>query len=81
MHSMFPMYDSSVSNCTDCPEHETRVTPDPDDWFCDDDIAVLCRAAHRRKIAEGIRPQFVREYCTVPAWCPRHRGTGSGKHG
>jgi hypothetical protein len=31
-----------VSNCMDCPHHQVVADPDPTDWFCDDDIAVLC---------------------------------------
>lgn len=50
---MFPWLDRSAANCVDCPEHETMFSPDPDDWFCDDDITVSCRAAGGRKIAEG----------------------------
>ena len=73
MSEIFPWFDSLAPNCVDCPEHETRMTPDPDDWFCDDDITVSCRAAGGRKIAEGIRPQFEREYCMRPQWCPKMR--------
>lgn len=73
MSEMFPWFDHSAPNCVDCPEHETLFSPDPDDWFCDDDITVSCRAAGGRKIAEGVRPQFEREYCTRPQWCPKRR--------
>lgn len=38
MSDMFPWFDPKAPNCVDCPEHETRITPDPDDWCCDDDI-------------------------------------------
>jgi hypothetical protein len=31
-----------VSNCMDCPYHQIVPDPDPTDWFCDDDIAILC---------------------------------------
>lgn len=75
---MFPRYDPSAPNCIDCPDHETQVTPDPDDWFCDDDITVSCRAPGGRTIAPGIRPQFEREYCMVPAWCPKRRRAAGG---
>ncbi|MBQ6923683.1 MAG: hypothetical protein IJQ73_03495 [Kiritimatiellae bacterium] len=71
MSDMFPWFDRSAPNCVDCPEHETSFSPDPDDWFCDDDITVSCRAAGGRKIVTGIRPQFEREYCMKPHWCPK----------
>jgi hypothetical protein len=28
--------------CTDCPEHKVIIDPDPYDWFCDDDEAIVC---------------------------------------
>ena len=74
---MFPNFKSDAPNCVDCPEHETRITPDPHDWFCDDDITVLCKAANRA-IAKGIRPQFEREYCMVPKWCPKRNPLPKG---
>jgi hypothetical protein len=29
-------------NCLDCKFHKIILDPDPDDWFCDDDLAVVC---------------------------------------
>lgn len=34
---------TGVRNCIDCPRHVVVPDPDPTDWFCDDDVAVLCR--------------------------------------
>jgi hypothetical protein len=30
------------TNCVDCKYHRIVKDPDPDDWFCDDDVAVVC---------------------------------------
>ena len=62
---MFPNFDRNAPICVDCPEHETRITLDPDDWFCDDDITVSCKAADGRAIAPGIRPSSNGN----TAWC------------
>ncbi len=32
-----------TKTCLDCPDHEVINDRDPDDWFCDDDIAVVCK--------------------------------------
>lgn len=72
--------------CIDCPHHEVINDPDPDDWFCDDDLAVVCaktpnpkqntdskyRADHSpfRVIMPGIRPYKLRAEALVPSWCP-----------
>lgn len=29
-------------NCLDCKYHKIINDPDPDNWFCDDDVAVIC---------------------------------------
>jgi len=31
-----------VDTCLRCPNHEVIPDPDPDDWFNDDDVAVVC---------------------------------------
>lgn len=47
------------------------VLPDPDpyDWFCDDDVKVVC-ALNRKEITVGCRPHHIREECKAPKWCP-----------
>jgi len=32
----------AIENCIDCPHHVVVNDPEPGDWFCDDDVAVLC---------------------------------------
>lgn len=34
-----------IENCMDCPHHEVIADPDPDDSFCMDDCAVICKQA------------------------------------
>jgi hypothetical protein len=31
-----------ISKCIDCPHHKVIGDPDPHDWFCDDDQAIVC---------------------------------------
>ncbi len=63
-------------SCEGCPDCEIRITPAPDDWFCDDDVTVLCKAVSGGcVIAEQIRPYLVHERCPVPRWCPKRNKT------
>ena len=75
-----------LENCIDCPFHEVQSDPDPDDWFCDDDVAVLCtltgpdpkqgpwaRPSQRWlhfAITQSCRPDNVKQEAAVPDWCP-----------
>jgi hypothetical protein len=66
------------SNCMDCEHHQEVRDPDPDDWFCDDDVAVLCTVTKPRKdsgfpyrvITCACRPYNTRKECDIPDWCP-----------
>lgn len=75
----------SYANCMDCPDHLLVEDPDPNDWFCDDDVAVVCTASPRpvrenteyavdrqpfRSITVGCRPYNTRKECSSPDWCP-----------
>ena len=76
-----------IDNCLDCRDHKLVPDPDPSDWFCDDDEAVLCTltpnpdrdltsnwAADRsefRAITCSCRPTRTRVESTVPDWCPK----------
>lgn len=44
-----------IENCMDCPNHKVLPDPDPDDWFNDDDIKVVC-AAVSKDITVACRP-------------------------
>ena len=72
-------------NCADCQHHRVIQDPDPDDWFNDDDVAVVCtleekntvkhsrRASERqdrRLVTAACRPYNVKKESTRPDWCP-----------
>lgn len=58
-----------LTNCMDCPHHRVEADPDPDDWFCDDDIKVVCTKADRN-ITVACRPYNTRKESDIPEWCP-----------
>lgn len=73
------------SCCMDCPHHQTVADPDKLDWFCDDDVAVLCTISPNtsggkkwttdelwpnRAITSSCRPHRQREETARPEWCP-----------
>ena len=59
-------------NCTKCPEHSILPDPDPDDWFCDNDIKVLCTVT-KRFVTVACRPYNIKKECDVPKWCPKNK--------
>jgi hypothetical protein len=74
-----------ITNCIDCPFHQVINDPDPDDWFCDDDKAVVCTKKQRKPdftskyvcdrqefeiIASACRPYNLRKESQVPRFCP-----------
>ena len=75
-----------MKNCLDCDNHKIIADPDPDDWFCDDDKAVVCKISTNpkqdlsskwksdhhanRSVTRSCRPYNLREESTVPEWCP-----------
>ena len=58
-----------ITNCMDCKFHIVLPDPDPNDWFCDDDVKVYCGKAERN-ITVACRPHHKREECEIPNWCP-----------
>lgn len=75
----------TYTNCMDCPNHSVEADPDPHDWFCDDDEAVLCKLSENvekkkrwwdgsvwefRPITWSCRPHHKRKECDRPEWCP-----------
>jgi len=74
------------TNCLDCPFHMVIPDPDPDDWFNDDDEAVVCRKVNNDKmdldskyaadrqafktITVSCRPYNKRKESKTPKWCP-----------
>ena len=60
-----------IKNCLDCPHHSQRRDPDPNDWFCDDDMKVVCtKTTPERVVTSAERPYNLRRECAVPPWCP-----------
>lgn len=59
----------SYSNCTKCPAHVVQSDPDPHDWFCDDDVKVVCKHTGKA-ITTACRPYRIEKECSVPSWCP-----------
>jgi|TARA_Y100000310_G_C20598448_1_gene771731 hypothetical protein len=73
-------------SCMDCNHHKIIYDPDPEDWFCDDDVAVVCLKvlnknrnlnskwesdhSEYKAIACSIRPYNIRRESIVPQWCP-----------
>ena len=58
------------AHCTSCEHHQVRPDPDPDDWFCDDDVKVVCRAAANKVVTSACRPYNVERESKRPTWCP-----------
>lgn len=59
------------SNCTKCPDHVVLSDPDPNDWFEDDDVKVICKAMKNKSITVGCRPYNIKKECSTPKWCPK----------
>jgi hypothetical protein len=77
-----------VKTCinTKCPHHKVILDPDPYDWFCDDDVAVVCTLARKRKVKPNslhaserqpfkivtcaCRPYMAKVESVIPKWCP-----------
>lgn len=69
----------TITNCTQCPNHRVERDPDPDDWFCDDDVKVRCllskagydgNRCQEPFVTVACRPYNVVKECGVPDWCP-----------
>ena len=56
--------------CIGCPSHEVLLDPDPNDWFCDDDVKVVCKK-NNKTITVACRPYRIEKECEVPTWCPQ----------
>jgi len=73
-------------SCIECSSHQVIPDPDPDDWFCDDDVAVICTKVYNpnrdmtskykadksehRTITVSCRPQNIKKETKIPPWCP-----------
>jgi hypothetical protein len=72
--------------CIKCNSHEIISDPDPFDWFCDDDVAVVCKKVKNpkrdlkskytasksefRAVVVGCRPYKLEKEAIIPQWCP-----------
>jgi hypothetical protein len=72
--------------CIECKYHKIINDRDPDDWFCDDDVAVICLLtkndkrktnskyisdnSEHRCITVACRPHHVSKETNIPDWCP-----------
>lgn len=67
----------TIKHCVECPYHKVVSDPDPDDWFNDDDCAILCTQLEKSKdsrfpykaIDVALRPYQV-DKVKVPSYCP-----------
>lgn len=59
----------SYQNCTQCPFRQIKSDPDPHDWFCDDNVKVICKKA-LRNITVACRPYNIEKESVTPNWCP-----------
>jgi len=91
MNTMNPeiLNEIQKQSCMDCNAHKVISDPDPDDWFCNDDVAVICTLEKNdiknidskyvsdwsdfKCIQVGIRPYRVRKETDIPSWCPKKR--------
>ena len=74
-----------MNNCTECDYSLIINDPDPYDWFCDDDKALLCTRVGKetdknslhaskkypyKEVTMGCRPYNLKKETEVPNWCP-----------
>ena len=75
-----------MKSCIECAHHKIISDPDPHDWFCDDDKAVVCTKTindERDETSEYVsdrnefkcvtrscRPYNVEKESNIPDWCP-----------
>lgn len=78
-----------MKNCLDCPKHAIINDPDPHDWFCSDDVAVVCQGtlnqardtqskymadhSEYRPVTVSCRPYNTRNESNTPDWCPLNK--------
>lgn len=76
-------------SCLDCIHHRIINDPDPNDWFCHDDVAIICSLTKNpnqdlksryvadrqefRPVSVSIRPHKVQKESEVPSWCPKNK--------
>ena len=58
-----------IEHCTDCPFPIKSYDPDPDDWFCDDDMKLVCSTTNE-VITHACRPHRLKIESNIPDSCP-----------
>lgn len=73
-----------IQKCIDCQFHKVIADPDPTDWFCADDVAIVCTKEiqtidrqskwtsdrqEKRVVSGSLRPYEVKKVAP-PKWCP-----------
>lgn len=58
-----------ITNCTECVFHSIQSDPDPNDWFCDDDLKNVCTKCNKC-ITVACRPHHIKIESKIPDWCP-----------
>lgn len=58
-----------INSCMECPFHRVLPDPDPHDWFCNDDVKVVCSKLNKA-ITVACRPYNMERETPVPSWCP-----------
>jgi hypothetical protein len=80
-----------IESCLDCRDHDVIADPDPNDWFCDNDVAIICKLAKNiykdsnskyssdrqefRILASSCRPYELKRSSKIPKWCPKKKKT------
>lgn len=73
-----------IEKCVKCPYHKVVADPDPNDWFNDDDEAIVCTKVSQEpdqnskyqsdkqshKTIEGSLRPYQTKNVEVPNWCP-----------
>ena len=63
----------TITNCTECKAHQVQPDPDPNDWFCADDVKVVCTEKDCKPITVACRPYRIKAECDIPDWCPKRK--------
>jgi len=75
-----------IKSCLECPYHRVIPDPDYDDWFNDDDEAIVCTKLRNdqkgkysnscaynqeyKVVASMLRPHETRKFEYIPDFCP-----------
>jgi len=51
-------FNYEINSCISCPYHKVIKDPDPDDWFNDDDMAVVCTKLPNDEIGKYRSPAY-----------------------